>query len=242
MESRRQRRTGGLSKQAWIVTFTDLLALILAFFVLLFAMSQIKLQAWDAFVEALTDRLNPRDEWHVPALLLEQQAERVLAERAVNLDYLRAILEEKVEADPLLKQAVVHHLGNRLVVSLPGDAMFREGGATLTEAARDALLLLGDALQFVGNQIDIVGHGLPPSLGEDAPAARSWMVSLSRALSVADLISSAGYVDQPRVVGLGDGRYYELDPGLSSSLRRRLGTRVDIVIHEAPAVGGGHAG
>ena len=42
---------------------TDLLALMLAFFVLVFSMSQIRLDAWESLVEAMTDRLSPREEW-----------------------------------------------------------------------------------------------------------------------------------------------------------------------------------
>ncbi len=45
--------------QAWLITFTDLTALMLTFFVLLFSMSEVRQGAWDAVVQSLSVKLNP---------------------------------------------------------------------------------------------------------------------------------------------------------------------------------------
>ena len=44
---------------AWLLTFTDLTALLLAFFVLLLSMSEIKVETWEAITQSLTRELNP---------------------------------------------------------------------------------------------------------------------------------------------------------------------------------------
>lgn len=46
-------------KAAWMVTFTDLVSLMLTFFVLLFSMSSLQMDEWDAMIDTLTQSLNP---------------------------------------------------------------------------------------------------------------------------------------------------------------------------------------
>ena len=238
MAEQRDSRPKRGHEQAWMVTFTDLLALILSFFVLLFAMSQIKMESWESFVEALTDRLNPNEEWQEPALLLERQAQRIMLARAVNLDYLQAILSEKMQADALMIDAHISRLDDRLVVSLPGDLVFEAAGWVPGAKARTSVMRLGDALQFVSNQVDVVGYDRPRA-GETAESqTKTWEVSLRRAMSIAEMIVSGGYAEEVRAVSMGSARYYELDPGLGERMRRRLGNRVDIVIRDSPARGG----
>ena len=54
--------------KGWMITFADLLSLMLAFFVLLFAMSKVEVDSWKALVDSLSNRLNPLSEWTRPLL------------------------------------------------------------------------------------------------------------------------------------------------------------------------------
>ena len=49
---------GQRSSQAWLVTFTDLVALMLTFFVMLFAMSKIEHRQWQNLTDALAQDLD----------------------------------------------------------------------------------------------------------------------------------------------------------------------------------------
>ena len=42
----------------WLVTFTDLVALMLTFFVMLFSMTNVKVDRWDELTDALSRSLN----------------------------------------------------------------------------------------------------------------------------------------------------------------------------------------
>jgi chemotaxis protein MotB len=48
--------------RVWMVIFTDLVSLMLTFFVLLFAMSSVQFDRWKAMTEALSQTLNPARE------------------------------------------------------------------------------------------------------------------------------------------------------------------------------------
>ena len=43
----------------WLLTFTDLVALLLTFFVMLFAMSNVKIDRWKEMIDTLSQSLNP---------------------------------------------------------------------------------------------------------------------------------------------------------------------------------------
>ena len=45
--------------RAWMITFADLTALMLTFFVLLFSMSKVETSTWEAIVDSLKHELNP---------------------------------------------------------------------------------------------------------------------------------------------------------------------------------------
>ncbi len=233
-ESASDTKINQAARDAWLVTFADLLALMLTFFVLLFSMSQVRLDAWESLVEAMTDRMSPRDEWREVRLVRESQVERVDRVGAVELGYLEAVLAEKLRADVLLSDAVMQRLDDRLVLSLPGDLMFEPSRAALKPEARRAAMLLAEALRFVGNQVEIEGHAVPEGEGLDGEAG-AWSLSLARAVEIADVISSDGHVAHLRAVGLGAARFYELSPKLDERRRLRLGARVDLVVlKEAP--------
>ncbi len=227
------------ARDAWLVTFSDLLALMLTFFVLVFSMSQIRLDAWESLVEAMTDRLSPREEWREVRLVQEPQAEHAHRVGAVELGYLEAVLSEKLRADPLLGDAVLQRLDDRLVLSLPGDRMFRPASAELASDARHSVLLLAGALRFIGNQVEVEGHGVPR--GDDGDEGALWRLTLARALAVADVIAAEGRLLNLRAAGLGAGRFYEISPRIEAHRRLRLGARVDLVVlRDAPMEGDGN--
>lgn len=223
------------SSRAWMITLTDLISLLLAFFVLLFSMSQVKLDAWHALVQALSERLNPSVEWTDPDLRFDKNAPEVGKRRAVDLSYLQRILAEKIDTDPLLSRGLVIRLDDRLLLSLPADLLFPPGRADLTPAARNAAAVLASALGFVANQLEVHGHTDPDPVSGSGTFASNWELSLARSTAIANAISAGGYGLPVHVYGLADSRFFDLSTALSEARRMRLARRVDLVLRESPA-------
>jgi len=75
-----------VSSRAWMIIFTDLVSLMLTFFVMLFAMTSVKPDRWDETVDSLSRTLSPeRPAVSVPATSRFNIA-TTLRKRAVNLD------------------------------------------------------------------------------------------------------------------------------------------------------------
>ena len=110
---------------AWMVSFTDLVSLMLTFFVLLFSMSSVKMDEWDAMIDTMTQTLNPGKLTTVAAATAKFNIGTIFRRQATNLDYLSGVLESRIAGDPLLATSHIMLLDDRLVIALPGDLLFR---------------------------------------------------------------------------------------------------------------------
>lgn len=219
----------GLSRQAWMVTFVDLVSLMLTFFVMLFAMSNVKLDQWRSMVDALSQTLNPSLDRTKAPTTVPFNIGAIFRRQSVNLDYLAAILKETVAKDPLLEKSRFMRLDDRLIIALSGDLLFEHGRAAMTERAREAVFTLGGVLRNIGNQIGVNGHADPVPPGVDQYAS-NWELSLARAAAVANMLVRAGYPETVLAFGYADTRYQYLPKAMSDEQRRALAQRIDIVI------------
>lgn len=217
------------SRQAWMVSFTDLIALMLTFFVMLFAMSKVEQRKWQNLTDALAENLNAVRE--VPAALPTEQLgiDHTQTLAGTDLDYLAALLSQNMAADPLLGSGVLTRLGDRIVIALPGDLLFAPGSSELAASGQDALSALGGLLRHVGNRIEVTGHADPRKPADGFVS--NWDLSLARALRVASLLQRFGYRGEVVARGFGDSRFGALSPRLDPARRLQLGRRVELVVH-----------
>ncbi len=214
--------------KAWMVTFTDLVSLMLTFFVMLFAMSNVKVDKWDSMIDSLSQSLNATRTKAVVVSSAEYNVATVVRKQAINLDYLASVLEKTVAEDEVLAHSRIMRLEDRLVIALPGDLLFASARADLSEKARAAVFSLGGVLRNIGNRIGINGHTDPNSLTGGAYAS-NWELSMARAAAVANALRRSGYAEDIIALGFADSRFSQL-PDLPTDQRHTLGRRVDIVV------------
>ena len=212
----------------WMLTFTDLVSLLLTFFVLLFSMSSVKIDEWDKVIDSLSQTLNPAIQETIKKPTAQLNIGSLFKRSAVNLDYLTSVIEENLSQDPLLRDALIVKLEDRLVIALPGDLLFDPGQALINARAENAMFTLGAMFQNVGNTIGVTGHTDPSPPG-DGPFSSNWELSIARASSVANAIRRGGYDEQIVALGYADSQYNRL-PNLSDDERRKLARRVDIIV------------
>ncbi len=216
------------NSKAWMVTFTDLVSLMLTFFVLLFSMSSVKVDKWDEMINALSKSLNPQLEERVTQPTAQFNISTVFQKRAINLEYLHAVIEEKVEPGSVLSKSKLELLDDRLVISLPGDLFFKPGSAVLSKSAQEAMFELGGILRNVDNLIGVNGHTDPIPL-KNGLYDSNWELSLGRAISVSNALMRAGYTEEIIAFGYADSKY-QAAPDLDEVERNAIARRVDIVV------------
>ncbi len=221
----------GLSS-VWLVIFADLVALMLTFFVMLFSMSNVTAESWKKMVDALADALNPTSEEKIDTTPdVKTNIDLVFRRQAINLDYLQAVLEQKVINSKELKGSQLTLLEDRLVVSLPGSLLFGPNSAILKKTAKDPLFSLGGLLGNVDNRLGINGYADEKNF-EGKKYNSNWELSLARSISVGNAFRQAGYSGELLNFGYGNAHSSYLK-NASEDQRNILSRRVDVVILES---------
>ncbi len=223
---------------AWLVTYADLVSLLLCFFVMFYAMSTIEVGKWRQIARGLAaDRpvatgatvgiIGP------PVRTVVRGLTGSDARPGAEVEYLAVVIGRRIDDEAALAQAIVTRLEDRLVISLPGDLLFSDRGITLDPRGRAAAAALGAVLGNLRNQVDVQGHAdamAGRSASDRAAVAANWEVSLARAIAVAEELKRGGYGREMAILGLADTRHADLSAHLSEAERRRLARRVDVIV------------
>lgn len=201
----------------WLISFTDLISLLFAFFVLMFAMSEPDGARWARMADGLSARSTasaPSD--RVPDPRAAFNAATVEPQSRVSLDYLGALLRTQLADRPELAGVFVQREDDRVVIVFPGELLFEHNGLLIGERGRRALHTVGAVVGRIGNRIEVVGH----AEREDAASGQAWERSLGRAVAVSAALRGSGYRGDLVARSV-------MVPGAA-----RGGPRVDVVVRE----------
>lgn len=236
---RHKRRRGDVSPpeenaQAWLVSFTDVMALMLTFFVLLFSMSHPRTNEWSEMTAALKGELYTVRGWINSGGPLDViNIGRIERNQALPINYVYSLLETVIRDNDALKNVTVEQYAGRVVLALPEAFLFEENGADILDEGAQALYALGGALSRLRNKIEVVGHVEPLSAAEKNSYDNDWELSMMRAARIAAILKNVGYEKDITIRGMGAGRYQELagSTGNQADLAQ-LSKRVEVVIME----------
>lgn len=198
----------------WMITFADLLSLLLAFFVLLFATTTVDLKDWRRVVVPITEYLSGRSVAAPGVALPPGQAP---ADQGTG--YVEALLQHLIAASPGLQGATVERHEDALVLTLPPAALAPEGHP-LADLAR--------LVEGLDNRVEVLAHAGIDRSPNAVPEA-DWQRALGTALALAREIDPAG--QGRRIAALGT---VDLPDGPAAR-------RVEVLIYDTAAAGDGHA-
>lgn len=213
----RERAGADSRRTIWLISFTDLISLLFAFFVLMFAMAEPDGPRWARMAEGLSARstaTTPSDRTPDPQSAFN--AATVEPQSRVSLEYLGALLRTQVADRPELAGVVVQREDDRVVIVFPGELLFEHNGLLIGERGRRALHTLGGVVGRIGNRIEVVGH----AEREDTVSGQAWERSLGRAVAVSSALRGSGYRGDLVARSV-------MVPGTA-----RGGPRVDVVVRE----------
>lgn len=216
----------------WLVTFTDVIALMLTFFVLLYSMSVPEEDKWEDITAALSSEF--KDLYSKPYNTGPSDAiqiDKIASTRALDLSYLKGLLDEVLEKDDYAGVLIVQS-GDNLLVSLPDSLLFESGKTEIRADGKKALFRIGGVLNRIRNRVEVAGYTGPDPVPEnpDLPYASNWDLSLMRAGAVSAFLREAGYTRPLTVTGFSSGRYDALPGTMDQDRRLDLSRRVDLVI------------
>lgn len=221
------------SNERWLITYADLITLLLIFFIILYTMSRVDAERFQAVAESLHKAMGSHDSIldggggiapSAPSSpiepLEEQEEESLLA--------LKQKIEAYLSAQGLEKDVSVSLEERGVVISFQDLVLFPLGSAQLMAESSQIIQQVGDILHQVNNYVRVEGH--TDSLPINTPQFPSnWELSSARSSQVVrELIASSG-LEAARLSASG---YAEHRPRKSNDLEenRRHNRRVDLIV------------
>jgi len=217
----------------WLISFTDLICLLLAFFVLLFSMAEPVGERWQALVTGFG--LGLRDGASGAAFIVET----VFPPQALGLGYLAPLLTTQFANDPVLAGIQPNREPDRVIIGLPDHLLFDADDRVFSSGGERIIFVLSGILGRLGNRIEITAHAGreatstgPGATGPRATGPRAtgmvtgeaaWETALLRAVAVAAALRDAGY-RRPIVA--------RSRAGMENADRKPRSHLIDIVIRE----------
>lgn len=219
-----------MDSNAWMVTFSDLIMLLLTFFVLLLSMSsmdQRKLKEIILHVKEAAGLLEFSGSRGITDLATFIKRHRKEKETyfMIDRDLLRYLFMPSMESDRKMEE-IIHIIDDErgIVISFQEDIMFDPGEATLKKEAFPVLDTIATAIASCPNSILIMGHT------DNAPVQgklyeSKWELSSYRGLSVLEYFLKEKGLSPSRfsVGGYGPSRpLYPNDTPENRALNRRI--------------------
>ncbi|MEC1522150.1 flagellar motor protein MotB [Neobacillus niacini] len=224
--------------ESWLIPYADLLTLLLALFIVLYAASTVDKEKYQSIMESFQSELtgtkiesqqaglSPNPSSPQPEIGLPE--EEVKSEtNDKELDVLRQQLESYIQNNSLEDMVSLEETEKGIEVSLKDVVLFDSGRADLKERSYQTLNGLVGLINTVPNPISIEGHT------DNVPAHNTiyktnWELSAARAASVLHYFESQN-VQANRMQFSGFGEYQPLFPN-DSDENRQSNRRVTVVI------------
>ena len=207
--SRKQHGDAGFDPQGWMFTFSDLVTLLLTFFVMLLAMQKpavVKFrEAFGMFsggggsgVMTITDQQGVQEFRRIMQQLSDaSDIQKSQAELAKLMDLPEA--NELGISGALQPGLQIRRERRGTVITLANDLLFAPGQAALTPKATEAINQVAQVLKHSSVPIAVEGHTDGSKPGKGSSFKDNWTLSLARAHNVLLALVDPGGIDPARL-------------------------------------------
>jgi len=193
----------------WVVSYADLVTMLLALFMVLFAISQnvTKYQA----------KIINENDLKIP--------ENVAMANVEQLEELKTLFDENISQSDNIKFLKE---GRGLVIRLNNRLLFDEGSAIIKKGALATVDEIIDTISKIDNNVIVEGHTDSTPIN-NAQFPSNWELSTARATNIIAYMLKSGKIKPKRLSAVGYGEYMPIADNTSND-GRLLNRRVDIII------------
>lgn len=235
--ARKKKHPEHVNHERWLVSYADFITLLFAFFVVMFAVSQVDSKKVGRFTESFSkavgiDMFPDSGKGLLPgadtqfATAVENDTPKG-SPLPIELQGFRIAITELTKKKELPKELAIIERRNELVIRLADDVLFASGDDELQPKSVQAFQAIAKQLHDRPVEVRVEGHT------DDRPIHTShfrsnWELSTSRATAVVRLLAKEG-IDAKRLSAAGYGEFHPL-AGNDTDEGRRKNRRVDLVI------------
>lgn len=245
---------GGGGMERWLISYADFITLLMVFFVVLYAMSQVDAQKYAAMANSLSQVLTGQPSasftYQGPSLVQGASGQKLQAQPGSStanqeqLEQVKEMISEFIaeedqqaaeaqtngntSATKLSDNIIIYEQERGLVISFKDAMLFPSGSDQLTAKAQEVVAQVGSSLTKLPNYIRVEGHtdNMPIHTGK---FPSNWELSVLRASNVVHVLheNAAIPADRLSIIGYGENRPLVAN---DSNEGRAMNRRVDIVI------------
>ncbi len=235
----------------WMATYSDLVTLLMCFFVLLFAFSNVDQQKFDALMASFQGAAGvltggtafsesplpfdglPENQTSQMEEVNEDSEEKEKKEQKLkeDLENLGEKLSDMMDSQPVDLDIELIENPTSIVLRFKDELLFDRGSAVLKESAFSELRQIGEVIKSEGfeySELIVEGH-TDSSPIDSENYGNKWALSSARAASVTEFFVNDVGIDPYRIK---NGGYAEYKPIATNSteLGKAMNRRVDIII------------
>lgn len=198
----------GGNHERWLLTYADLITLLLAFFVLMYGISTSDLEKFRRLALSMRQVFNPGQvtgDLYSPAVE-GPPTEFAGGSLSEDFSFIKTEIAALVEQEQLRDTVGVVLREEGIAIVLSDTAVFASGRAELSERAIPVLNQVALIVRGLPNKVRVEGHtdDLPP---EGTGYADNWSLSTARAVSVVRYLSEVAGVQPARLTAAGYAHY-----------------------------------
>ncbi|WMJ78606.1 MULTISPECIES: OmpA/MotB family protein [unclassified Sedimentibacter] len=228
------KRGGGAS---WLETYSDMVTLLLTFFIMLYAMSTIDAAKYAAIVASFSKQMNP-EVYYTQGSPSDREGESEAVEmnddeeESDELDALYSLLKQYVDENNLTEQVEISKTKEYVFIRFSDAVTFRGYSDVLEQSGRDILDVLAQGLVLVDEYVEeviIAGHTAEVEY-DKTDIDRS--LSTDRANVVLKYLEDKDVISPAKYLAIGYGLYSPIADN-STPEGRAKNRRVEIYISRA---------
>jgi len=225
------------NQERWLLTYADMITLLLVLFIVLFALSKINEAKYREFEESVVNDKVVGDSMVHGTTVRPSRGARPLSTTPDELRKIEKTLSRALARRGLLGDVTLTVNASGLVEGLVADStFFLVDSAQLSPLGTEIVDTSGRVLASYPNALEIAGYtDDQPITG--GPYANNWELSAARATSVVERLTLADGVMPTRLVAVGYGQYHPVVPNTSPAAQAQ-NRRVNIVIKREPSSAG----
>jgi chemotaxis protein MotB len=237
---RKKKHPEHVNHERWLVSYADFITLLFAFFVVMFAVSQVDSKKLGRFTESFSRAVGvdlfplaghgimEGNDDGAPAAAAEAPKSSTLPE---ELNGLKSALLSAAEKDSSMQNVEIVARRNELVLRLSDTLLFDSGDDALKEPAVRVVAHI--ARELLPRHVDVRVEGHTDDRPIRTARFRSnWDLSTSRATAVVARLAAEG-VAAPRLSAAGYGEFHPIVSNATDD-GRKLNRRVDLVVSLQP--------
>jgi chemotaxis protein MotB len=218
--------------ERWLITYSDLITLLLAFFIMMYTFSKQDAQKYEEVSEYLRAIFSGGTAVLKAGAAADSKVVLPMPKESTDIQEIAKQLEKEIQGmaeatDPEHKISVLSD-ERGIVIRIMDRAFFDNGRAELKDSAKNALMKIAPIIKASDNQIRIEGHtdNVPISTNE---FKSNWELSVRRATEVVRHLIEKYEFPPERISASGYAEYRPVAPN-DTEQDRALNRRIEIIL------------